>query len=154
MESETTTSSACQQAPLHVLLVLCCAIADSSQCIQWSEEIDPSSWMDNFLCVDLKTAKAITTTKTTTKETQTICLQTYVHQRNMVVICGSPNPDPEKLLIFTPAWQSVAKFLEVWESRMVPNSHNGPNQHFLFHSFFRQIIRIVDCDWAKMSTTR
>jgi hypothetical protein len=37
-----------------------------------------------------------------------------------LVICGSPDTDPEKLLIFTPAWQSGANFSGIRESQMVP----------------------------------
>jgi hypothetical protein len=39
-------------------------------------------------------------------------------ERFHVVICGSPDPDPnpEKLLNFTPDWQSGAKVLGVRES--------------------------------------
>jgi hypothetical protein len=62
-----------------------------------------------------------------------------------LVICESPDPDPnhQKLNIFTTAWQSGAKLSEVRDFRMVPSSHNGPEKYFLIHTFFRKIIRFV-----------
>jgi hypothetical protein len=60
-----------------------------------------------------------------------------------LVICGSPDSEPEQLLLFTPAWQSGAKFSGVWESRMVRKDGNGPNEHSLFHTFFRKIVRLA-----------
>jgi hypothetical protein len=44
-----------------------------------------------------------------------------------LVICGSPDPDPESFFIFTPAWQSGANFPGVQKSSKVPKIMLGYN---------------------------